>query len=369
MRAIVLVGGEGTRLRPLTLRTPKQLVPVLNRPLLDHLLLHLKTHGVASVTLAMTRRSDAVREAFGDGSRLGIEIEYAYEETPLGSGGAIASIAAGWEELFLVCNGDLISDLDVTAFVAAHRDRGAELSISLHEVEDPSAFGVVAIDDEFHITRFVEKPKIDDAPSSLINAGFWLFEPSLLREMDGTRFNRVEDALFPALAASGRRIFGFHRQGYWVDVGNPDAYRHANLDLLSGAYPARLPASWPADSVAVAGVQVASDATLVPPVLAGAGTRIGDGAVITGPVAIGTGCVIGPSAEVTRSVLWDDVTIKERARVTDSVIASGACVGVGAVVEHAVIGHGATIPSGVRMLPGTRVEPDTVFEDGITETQ
>ncbi len=379
MRAIVLVGGEGTRLRPLTLRTPKQLVPVLNRPLLDHLLLHLKTHGVTSVTLAMTRRSDAVREAFGDGSRLGIEIEYAYEETPLGSGGAIASIAAGWEELFLVCNGDLISDFDVTAFVAAHRDRGAELSISLHEVKDPSAFGVVAIDEESRITRFVEKPKIEDAPSRLINAGFWLFEPSLLREMDGTRFNRVEDVLFPALAASGRRIFGYHRQGYWVDVGNPDAYRHANLDLLSRAYPSLLPASWPADGVSIAGVQVDTGATLTPPVLAGAGTRIGEGAAILGPVAIGMRCVIGPGAEVTRSVLWDDVTIEEGAHVTDSIVASGACVGAGAVVKHAVIGHRATIPSGVRVMPGTSVGPDTVFEavprraqderDAVTETQ
>ncbi len=126
MRAIILVGGEGTRLRPLTFHTPKQVVPVLNRPLLDHMLLHLKEHGVTAMTLAMTRRSEAVREAFGDGSHLGVELDYAYEETPLGSGGAIASIAAAWDEPFLVCNGDIITDLDVTAFVRAHRDRHRE---------------------------------------------------------------------------------------------------------------------------------------------------------------------------------------------------------------------------------------------------
>ena len=271
MRAIILVGGEGTRLRPLTLRTPKQVVPVLNRPLLDHMLLHLKEHGVSAMTLAMTRRSEAVREAFGDGSHLGVELDYAYEETPLGSGGAIASIAAGWDEPFLVCNGDIITDLDVTAFVQAHRDRGAQLSISLHEVEDPSAFGVVVLAADGRITRFVEKPKREEAPSRLINAGFWLFEPSLLAQMDATQFNRVEDGLFPSLASTGGGIFGYHRQGYWKDVGNPDAYRDVNLELLRGAYPGRLPLGWPADGIALQGAQVDPTANVSAPLLLGRG--------------------------------------------------------------------------------------------------
>jgi mannose-1-phosphate guanylyltransferase len=361
MRAIVLVGGEGTRLHPLTLRTPKQLVPVLNRPLLDHLLLHLKAHGITSITLAMTRRSEAVRAAFGDGSHLGVALEYAYEETPLGSGGAIASIAAGWEESFLVCNGDIITDLDLSAFIEAHRSRGAELSISLYEVDDPSAFGVVALDAQSRIRRFIEKPRREEAPSRLINAGFWLFEPSLLKELDGTQFNRVEDALFPALAATGRSIFGYHRQGYWKDVGNPDAYRLVNLELLGGAYPARLPAGWPAGAVATDGAHIDSTTRISAPVLVGRGTLIGPGALVIGPAVIGAACSIGANAEVSGSVLWDDVTVEETAQVTSSIVATGVRIGPGARVEAAVVGHGATVPPGAHVPPGARVDPDTVY--------
>lgn len=360
MRAIVLVGGEGTRLRPLTLRTPKQLVPVLNRPLLEHLLLHLKHHGVTAVTLAMTRRSEAVRVAFEDGARLGVAIDYAYEETPLGSGGAIASVAAGWDETFLVCNGDIITDLDVAAFIAAHRARASELSIALHEVDDPTAFGVVALDGDRRITRFVEKPAIEDAPSRWINAGFWLFEPALLREMDPTTFNRVEDALFPALAAAGRAIHGFHHERYWIDVGNPDAYRRSNLDLLGGAGGA-LPSRWPVSGVAAEGAVVDPSARIAAPALIGAGTRLDARSTVEGPAVVGERCILRESATVFLSVVWDDVTVGAGARVLDSVVASGAAIGAGATVEGAVVGHGATVVAGARVPPGTRIEPDSVF--------
>ncbi|MGE0135236.1 MAG: sugar phosphate nucleotidyltransferase [Dehalococcoidia bacterium] len=366
MRAIVLVGGEGTRLRPLTLRTPKQVVPVLHRPLLDHLLLHLRDHGVLSVTLAMTRRSEAVREALGDGSRLGIHIDYAYEDAPLGSGGAIASIAAGWTESFLVCNGDIITDLDVTAFIEAHHGRAAELTIALHEVEDPTAFGVVARADDGRITRFVEKPKLPDAPSRWINAGFWLFEPGLLREMDGTAFNRVEDALFPALAAAGRAIQGFLHEGYWVDVGNPEAYRRANLDLLQGACPGRLPAGWPASGIVAPEATPDAAARIHPPALFGPGLTLDADAMIEGPVVAGDRCQVGEGAKVSSSVLWDDVTVEPGAVVRDSVLAVGVRVGARAVIEGAVVGHGAIVEPGARVPPGARIDPDTVFacEDG-----
>ncbi|MGE0228997.1 MAG: sugar phosphate nucleotidyltransferase [Dehalococcoidia bacterium] len=366
MRSIVLVGGEGTRLRPLTLRTPKQVVPVLNRPLLDHLLLHLRDHGVTSVTLAMTRRSEAVRHAFEDGSRLGVHIDYAYEDTPLGSGGAIASIAAGWTEPFLVCNGDIITDFDVTAFIEAHRARAAELSIALHEVEDPTAFGVVALAHDGRITRFVEKPKREDAPSRWINAGFWLFEPGLLREMDATAFNRVEDALFPALAAAGRAVFGFRHAGYWVDVGNPEAYRRANLDLLQGACPGRLPAGWPASRIAAPDGGLAATARIQPPALLGPGLRLDADAMIEGPVVAGDRCQVGEGAKVSSSVLWDDVTVEPGAVVLDSVLAAGVRVGAGAVIEGAAVGHGAIVEPGARVPRGARIDPDTVFpwEDG-----
>jgi mannose-1-phosphate guanylyltransferase len=359
VQAIVLVGGEGTRLRPLTHRTPKQLAPVLNRPLLEHLMLNLREHGVTVVTLAMTRgtSSDAIRAAFGDGGSLGIDITYAYEETPLGSGGAIANAAAPWDEAFLVCNGDIITDLDVSAMVEAHRARGAELSLSLHEVEDPSPFGVVALEQDGRISRFVEKPPRDSAPSRLVNAGTWLFEPGLVAEMDAARFNRVEDDLFPALAGAGRAIYGFHGRCYWSDVGNPEAYLNVNLDLLQGAITARLPEDWPDDGVAANGASVEQGASVAPPAMIGDCTVVRAGARLDGPVALGANCTIEGGATVARSVLWDGVTVHRDASVRDSILASGVVVEAGAVLERAVVAHDVTIAEGERPPPGARVEP------------
>ncbi len=339
MQAIVLVGGEGTRLRPLTWRTPKALVPVLNRPLLDHLLLHLRDHGVTRATLALTKRNEAIRAAFRDGAHLGIAIDYAYEDTPLGSGGAIASIAGGWDETFLVCNGDIITALDISAMLRSHRERGAELSISLHEVDDPSPFGVVDIAEDGRIHRFVEKPKREEAPSRLINAGTWIFEPSLLAEMDPTTFNRVEDVLFPSLCASGRPVYGFHQPAYWADVGTAAALLRVNLDLAGGAVPARLPDPAPRE-----GVLVASD------------TTIEAGAAVHGPTVVGAGSRIEAGAEVRDSVLWDGVRIASGAQVRRSILASGVSVGADAVVEDCVIAHGAQVAPGAR-LSGAAIEP------------
>ncbi len=345
MRAIVLVGGEGTRLRPLTWRTPKQLVSVLNRPLLDHLLLHLRAHGVDRVTLALTRRSDLIQRAYEDGARLGLALDYAYEETPLGSGGAIASIAQGWDEPFFVCNGDIITDLDLSAMWRSHQERGAVLSISLFEVEDPSAFGVADLGEGFRIRRFVEKPKREDAPSLLINSGTWIFDPSLITQMDPTTFHRVEERLFPDLCNAGKPVFGFdHSGGYWGDIGNPMALLRVNLDLVQGAIPARL-----------IGVPVTHG------VLVDATATIDDGARIEGPAVIGAGTVVARGARVTSSVLWDGVHVGANAVVRGSTVATGARIGAGATVENAVIAHDAVVPAGAAVR-GASVEPGTTFE-------
>lgn len=341
MRAIVLAGGEGTRMRPLTRRTPKPLVPLLNRPLLDHLLLHLRDHGFDQITLALTLRAEAIQQSFGRGERLGLALEYAYEDTPLGSGGAIATIAAGWDETFLVCNGDIVTDLDLSGMLAAHLQRGAELSISLYEVPDPSAFGVADLDATGRIRRFVEKPPREEAPSHYANSGAWLFEPSLLADMDATRFNRVEDELFPAVCAAGRPVFGFTHAGYWADVGNPQALLRVNLDLARGAIPARLPGPPPVDGV-----------------LLGDGVSLAPDARVEGPAVIGAGTAVGARATVASSLLWDAVTVEAGATVRGSTIASGVVVGAGAEVIDSVVAHHATIAAGAR-LDGAHVEPAT----------
>jgi len=359
----VLVGGEGTRLQPLTWRTPKQLVPVLGRPLLEHLLLHLRAHGVTHVTLALTRTplAAAVHEAFAESGALDLTLDYAYEETPLGSGGAIASIAGGWDEPFLVCNGDIITDLDIAAFAAAHRARGAAISIALHEVDDPSGFGVVVLDAASRITRFVEKPQREEAPSRLVNAGTWLFEPSAIAALDPTRPQHAEDELFPTMAASGGPIYGFAGSRYWRDIGNPDAYLRVNLELVAGALPARLPAGWPPDGVLAAdGARIAPDAHVRAPVLLGASVAVDAGARIEGPAIVGDGSRVGAGTLVRRSVLWERVQIGPGARVIDCVLADGVHIGAGAEVDGAVVAHGARIADGARVTPGSRIQPDAL---------
>ena len=337
VKAIVLVGGEGTRLRPLTLRTPKQLVPVLGRPLLLHLLEHLRDHDVNQVTLAMTRTtgSAAVFAHFEGAAPAGIELSFVFEDSPLGSGGAIANAATNWggdADPFLVCNGDLVTDLDLTSLVAFHREREAAVTIALHPVADPTPFGVVALEDDGRITRFVEKPALDAAPSNLVNAGFWVFDPAVVSRLDATRFNRVEDVLFPALAANGEALYGMTPEGYWRDVGYPDAYLEANLALLGTD-----------DNDGTSG-------------FVGSGTEVASTARVERSV-IGAGCTVEPRAAVTDSVLWDGVRVGRGASVRRSVIASGAIIEGGARLDGAVVGHGATVPAGLRLAPGARVEP------------
>lgn len=320
MHAVILAGGEGTRLRPLTLNVPKQLVPILNRPFIEHQLLYLSKFGVDRVTLALTRNahSERLRQALGD-EALGVRLTYAYEEQPLGSGGAIAGAAAGWDEPFLVCNGDIVTDVDLGGMYAAHRAAGAELTLFLHGVEDPSAYGVVALNERHEVTRFVEKPKPGEAPSNQINAGIWLFQPSLLREIPADRPNRVEDELFPQLASAGRRVLGYEARAYWRDIGTPRTYLEANLDALRGL---------------VGGFPAAEGG-----VLRGPGAHIEAGAVVTDAV-LGAGVHVSTGAQVESSVLWDRVRIGASAVVRNSVLAADVEIAPGSIIEGRTLGSG-----------------------------
>ena len=359
----MLIGGEGTRLRPLTRRTPKQLVPILNRPLLGHLLRLLRAHGVDRVTLAATKPDAAIEAAFGDGSGLGLRIDRVCEGEPRGSGGAIALAARGWDEPFLVCNGDVVTDLDLGAFADAHRRRaggGEGVTIALTEVDDPSRFGVAALGGDGRIERFAEKPPRGEAPSNLANTGVWLFDPGVARELDGDRFHRVEDDLFPRLAAAGGGIFGYRHEGYWADAGTPETYLRANLDLLAGAAPSLLPDP----PGGLPGGGLAAGAGVEGPALLGAGTRIGGGARAEGGVVAGEGCTIGRGAALAGSVLWDGASVGEDARVRGAILADGARVGAGAEAEGAVLAQGAAIGPGERPPAGLRLDPGCVWRGG-----
>lgn len=234
----MLVGGFGTRLRPLTLTTPKQMLPVAGRPMIEGVLEHLRGHGVDEVVLSLGYRPDAFTEAFPDATCAGVHLVYAVEPEPLDTAGAIAFAArhAGIDERFLVVNGDVLTDLDVSALVAFHDAAWAEGTIALTLVEDPSQFGVVPTDDDGRVQAFIEKPPPGEAPTNLINAGYYVLEASVLDRVPPGRKVNIERVTFPAIAADGR-LYAKADDAYWLDVGTPERLLQASLDLLTGARP------------------------------------------------------------------------------------------------------------------------------------
>jgi mannose-1-phosphate guanylyltransferase len=326
VKAIVLAGGEGTRLRPLTWTTPKPLLPIVNRPFLEHQLSWLAGHGVTEVVLSLGYKSDA----FAGRSFSDLPLQVAAEPEPLGTAGAIrfAAEAGGVTSRFLVCNGDVLTDLDVSALVRFHEECEAEATIALTRVDDPSAFGVVPTDEEGRVLRFVEKPPPGEAPTDWINAGTYVLEPSVLDDIPSGRAVSIERETFPGLLDRGGRLFALPSPAYWLDIGTPAKYLEANADRLERSGGASL---------------------------TGPGASVAPGAAIDGSV-LGPGVVVEAGAKVLRSVLFEGAHVGPGAEVTDSVIAAGAHVEAGAAVSGVtIVGPGATVPAGER-LTGARVE-------------
>ena len=306
MKAIVLVGGEGTRLRPLTYTTPKQLLPVAGVPMLERAISHLAAHGIDEVILSMGYKADAFMAAYPDGSCAGVTVRYVIEDSPLDTGGAIAYAAdeAGVEGRFVVVNSDVVTDMDFSALIATHAASGALTTIGLTPVEDPSRFGVVVTDPDGRVTAFIEKPPTGSAPSNLINAGIYVMESAALDVVERGRRVSVEREVFPAMVANGT-LFAAAVDGYWIDIGNPTAYLQANLDI--------------------AGMSV-----------------------------IDPSARVDSSAVVTDSVVLADARIGANAVVESAIIGAGATVGARAVVrDFAGVGPGAHVAGGARVCGGT----------------
>lgn len=313
----MLVGGEGTRLRPLTYTIPKQLLPVAGVTMLERVLGRLAAHGVDDVVLSMGYRPDAFREQFPDGRAAGVALTYAVEPEPRDTAGAIrfAAEEAGIDGTFLVVNGDVLTALDVGALVAFHRERGGLGTIALTPVEDPSAFGVVPTDAEGRVTAFIEKPPRDLAPTNLINAGTYVLEPEVLSLIPpGVRVS-IERETFPALVGEGR-LFAMASDAYWLDTGTPAQYLKANLDLVEGA-------------------------ALVEP-----------------------GASVAPTARVCRSVVGAGARVEDGAEVRDSVLLPAAVVGPGAVVDTSIVGARARIGARAHLGPVTVVGCDAEVAAG-----
>ena len=302
MRAVVLVGGFGTRLRPLTTHTPKQMLPVVDRPMIEHVIAHLAAHGVEDAVLSLGYRPDAFTEAYPTGHCCGVSLHYAVEPEPLDTAGAIrfAALDAGIDGTFVVLNGDVLTDFDLGKLLARHAETGAEGTIHLTPVDDPSRYGVVPTDREGRVEAFIEKPPRETAPSRWINAGTYVLEASVIgRIPDGGRVS-IERATFPAMVED-RSLYAVESDDYWIDAGTPAAYLAAQLDLIDGRR---------------------------------RGVR---------PPAVHPAATVEPGADVGHSVIMEAVTVHDRARVAGSVILPGATIEAGATVIGSIVGPGAVI--------------------------
>jgi len=359
VRAVVLVGGEGTRLRPLTLTTPKQMLPIVEQPMIERVIGHLADHGIDEAVLSLGYRPDAFISAFPSGTIEGVRLTYAVEPTPLDTAGAIRFAAghADIEETFVAINGDVLTDSDLSALIDFHRLRGAEATIGLTPVDDPSAFGVVPTDDEGRVEAFIEKPPRDEAPTNLINSGTYVFEPSVLARIPEARRVSVEREIFPELVKA-RSLYALGSDAYWLDTGTPDAYLRAHRDLLAGRRsgvpapgaeldPSIGPGVWRIGEVSATGASVARS-------LLASGSSVAEGALVEDSV-VGAGVMVEEGATVTGSVLLAGVRVASSATVEGSVIGPGAIVGQRCVIHGlSVIGAGAITASGT-VIDGERV--------------
>ncbi len=352
MQAIVLVGGEGTRLRPLTYGTPKPMVPIMGVPFLARTLERLSEAGIRDVILPAGYMPQAIIDYFGDGSDIGMNVTYVIEETPLGTAGALKNVEAHITGPFVVLNGDVLTSLDLRAMIAAHEKRGGMGMLHLIRVEDPSAFGCVVHDGEDRISAFVEKPAKGTEPTNEINAGTYLFERDVLDLIPAGRNVSIERETFPEIIAQGKGLYAYTTDDYWIDLGKPEQYLGAHFDVQDGKMPLAVEPG--ISGAGAAAVRACLNVTQ--PVHADAGVQIDPSAILGPHVVLGADCVIGPRAVISRSVLWDNVRIEEGAIVDEAIIASRSVVGREArVLAGTVVGHDARIDPDTVLQPGSRV--------------
>jgi len=326
LKAVILIGGPGTRLQPLTDDTPKSMVPVLNKPFMEHTIAYLKQFGIEDIILTLNYLPEVVQSYFGDGSKFGVRLTYCVEKEPMGTAGAVKNAEQYLNGTFVVLNGDIFTDMDIADMLACHRDKGASVTISLNRVDNPSAFGVVETDSTQRVQRFIEKPPLAEATTNWINAGIYILEPEALEHVPANSHYMFERGLFPLLLEMGEPVYGYPFNGYWLDMGNPGKYFSLNDDLLLSK------ASSPIISSCEGGIYCDQDVTIHPsarivaPVILGSRCQISQGVYIKGPVVIGPDCLLEDGASIENAVLWNNVRIGANARLSQCIISSDTSI-------------------------------------------
>jgi NDP-sugar pyrophosphorylase family protein len=371
VKAMIMAAGLGTRLYPLTGRTAKPMVPILNRPVMEHMIKLLRRHGITEVAANLHYHPDKIRRYFGDGSDLGVELRYNFEEKLLGTAGGVGEFRHFFgDDTFVVVSGDGLTDIDLTRLVAAHRAAGGAATMAVKQVEDPSMYGVVVADEDRRVRGFQEKPPREQAQSHLCNCGIYAFEPAIFDHVPPGEFCDWAKDVFPALLRDDVPFHVWQMDGYWNDVGNIEQYRSSNFDALLGNVVLDIPGRQIKPGVWIGeGTQIESEVRLEPPILIGAGCLIEADAELVGPLIIGDGCVIERGALLEGVIHWDGVKAGRNSHVAGSILGRHVVIHHEAAVhQDAVIGDRSEVCAFATVRPMARVEPRSrVGLDGVPE--
>ncbi len=362
MQAVILVGGEGTRLRPLTSTVPKPVVPLVDRPFIAYMLEWLNRHGVDDVVMSCGFLATAVRNVLGDGSAYGVRLRFVEEPEPRGTAGALKYAEDMLDERFLMLNGDVLTDIDLTAQIAQHEETGATGTLALVPVEDPSNYGLVHLHEDKSVREFVEKPSADQIDTRLISAGAYVLERSVLDLIAADQNVSIEREVWPQLVGNG--LYGFAAEAYWLDIGTPERYLQATFDILEGNVATEV-TTLLGDTFLAVGERVEAEGRIVPPALVDRGCTIARGAHIGSLVVLGEGVSVGEGSTIERSVVLNGAQIGRSCVLRDCIVAAGVRIGDGSTVSGgAVLGEGVTVGARNVLTRGVRVFPQTNLPDG-----
>jgi mannose-1-phosphate guanylyltransferase len=361
VQALILAGGEGTRLRPLTSTVPKPVVPLVDRPFIVFMLEWLRRHGVDDVVMSCGHLAAGVRNVLGDGSAFGLRLRYVEEPRPLGTGGALKFAEPLLDERFLMLNGDTLTDLDLSAQIAQHEATGAKATLALVPVEDPTPYGLVRTGADGVVTEFVEKPSADQIDTRNISAGAYVLERAVLDLLAAGQPASIERDVFPQMVGDG--LYGYVADGYWLDIGTPERYLQATFDILEGTVGTSVAERMGAGYLYVE-QDVDNAGRIIPAALVQSGCTIGAGARIGGRVVLEHGVTVGANTTVEGSVVLQGASIGENCALRGCIVAGGVVIGDDCLIEGlSVVGEGATLGAGNVLANGARLFPGVRLPD------
>lgn len=362
MQALILVGGEGTRLRPLTSTVPKPVVPLVDRPLISFMLEWLRGHGIDDVIMSCGFLATSVRNVLGDGSGLGIRLRFVEEPDPRGTAGALKFAESLLDERFVMLNGDVLTDLDLSAQIAQHEATGAKATLALVPVADPTAYGLVHLQEDRSVRDFVEKPSPDAIDTNMISAGAYVLEREILELVAAERNVSIEREVWPLLVGKG--LYGFPSHSYWLDIGSPERYLQGTFDIIEGNVRTPVSERLGSDWLAVdADAEVSG--RVIPPAVLERGVRVAEGAHVGSLVVLAEDVSVAAGSTVERSVILKGSEIAENCALRDCIVAAGCRIGPRTRIgDGAVIGEGVTIGADNVITRGARIFPGVVLPDG-----